>query len=46
MTKSSFESVSNVKEYDVYQDIWVPKLSEALSTEKNPVILKTNTLPV
>ena len=31
---NSFETVSNVKGYHVYQSIWVPKIGETLSTER------------
>ena len=31
---NSFETVSNVKGYNVYQGIWVPKIGETLSTER------------
>ena len=31
---NSFETVSNVEEYHVYQGIWVPKIGETLSTER------------
>ena len=33
-TMNSFETVSNVKAYHVYQGIWVPKIGETLSTER------------
>ena len=33
---NSFETVSNVKGYQVYQGIWVPKIGETLSTEREP----------
>ena len=33
---SSFETVSNVKGYHVYQSIWVPKNGKTLSTEREP----------
>ena len=33
LTINSFESVSNVKGYHVYQGIWVPKVGETLSIE-------------
>ena len=29
-------NVSNVKGYHVHQGIWVPKIGEALSTEREP----------
>ena len=32
--KNSFETVSNVEGYHVYQSIWVPKIGEPLSTER------------
>ena len=35
-TLNSFETVSNVKGYHVYQGIWVPKIGETLSTEGEP----------
>ena len=31
---NSFETVSNVKGYHVYEGIWIPKVSETLPTEK------------
>ena len=34
VTIDSFETVSNVKGYHVYQGIWVPKIGETLPTEK------------
>ena len=34
LTINSFETVSNVKGYHVYQGIWVPKIGETLSTER------------
>ena len=34
MTINSFETVSNVKGYHVYQGIWVPKIGETLSTQR------------
>ena len=34
VTINSFETVSNVKRYHVYQGIWVPKIGETLSTER------------
>ena len=36
VTIDSFETVSNVKGYHVYQVIWVPKIGETLSTEREP----------
>ena len=36
VTTDSFETVSNVKGYHVYQGIWVPKIGETLSTEREP----------
>ena len=36
LTINSFETVSNVKGYNVYQGIWVPNIGEILSTEKEP----------
>ena len=36
VTLNSFETVSNVKGYHVYQGIWVPKIGETLSTEGEP----------
>ena len=36
VTINSFETVSNVKGYRVYQGIWVPKIGETLSTEREP----------
>ena len=36
VTINSFETVSNVKGYHVYQGIWVPKIGETLSTEREP----------
>ena len=45
VTIDSFETVSNVGVYHVCQSVWVPKIGETLSTEReNPAILKTNTL--
>ena len=35
MTIHSFETVSNVKRYHVYQSIWVPKIGGTLSTERD-----------
>ena len=37
VTINSFETVSNVMGYRVYQGIWVPKIGETLSTEREPV---------
>ena len=34
--KKSFETVSNEKGYHVYQGTWVPKISETLSTGREP----------
>ena len=34
VTINSFETVSSIKGYHVYQGIWVPKISETLSTER------------
>ena len=36
VTINSFETVSNVKGYHVYQRIWIPKIGETLSTGKEP----------
>ena len=36
VTINSFETVSNIKGYHVYQGISVPKIGETLSTEKEP----------
>ena len=36
VTIDRFEFVSNVKGYYVYQGIWVPKIGETLSTEREP----------
>ena len=36
VTINGFETVSNVKEYHVYQGIWVPKIGKTLSTERKP----------
>ena len=36
VTLNSFETVSNVKGYHVCQGIWVPKIGETLSTEREP----------
>ena len=36
VTIDRFEFVSNVKTYPVYQSIWVPKIDETLSTEREP----------
>ena len=35
-TINNFETISNVKGYYVYQGIWVPKIGETLSTEREP----------
>ena len=46
VTVNSFETVSNVKGYHNYQGIWIPKIGEILSAEREPrpVILNTNSL--
>ena len=36
VTISSFETVSNVKGYYVYQSIWVPKIGKIFSTTREP----------
>ena len=36
VTINSFETVSNVKRYHVYQGNWVPKTGETLLTEREP----------
>ena len=36
VTINSFETVSNVKGYHIYQGIWVPKIGETFSTEREP----------
>ena len=36
VTITSFETVSDVKGYHIYQGIWVPKIGETLSTEREP----------
>ena len=36
VTTNSFETVFNVKGYRVYKGIWVPKIGETLSTEREP----------
>ena len=36
VTINSFETTSNVKGCHVYQGIWVPKIGETLSTEREP----------
>ena len=38
VTINSFETVSNVKSYHVYQDIWVRKIGETLSTKREQVL--------
>ena len=44
VTINSFETVSNVKGYHVYQGIWVPKIGETLSTAREPGNPKDNFL--
>ena len=46
VTINSFETVSNVNGYHIYQGIWIPKIGEILSAEREPrpVILNTNSL--
>ena len=46
VTINSFETVSNVKGYHVYQGMWVLKLVKHCEQKDNPVNLKTNMLPV
>ena len=36
VTINSFETVSNVKGYHIYQGIWIPKIGEILSAEREP----------
>ena len=36
VTINNFETVSNVKGHHVYQGIWVPKIVETFSTEREP----------
>ena len=36
VTINTFETASTVKGYHVYQGIWVPKIGETLSTEREP----------
>ena len=36
VTINTFETASAVKGYHVYQGIWVPKIGETLSTEREP----------
>ena len=36
VTRNSFQTASNIKEHHVYQGIWVPKIGETLSTEREP----------
>ena len=36
VTINNFETISNVKGYYVYKGIWVPKIGETLSTEREP----------
>ena len=36
ITTNNFETKSTVKGYHVYKDIWVPKIGEKCSTEREP----------
>ena len=36
VTINTFENASTVKGYHVYQGIWVPKIGETSSTEREP----------